>query len=175
MEEACTVQSLRLSLSCVGKLKPSNFLPLSFLLGSMFPYKKPKVAIVIALIKKKNSVVAPHCLQNTTELISLAFLTCCPLDQSISPTHSSLIFSSSVLETQDKLFNVPQTMHCIFPWSRCAFCLGSLPRLISTHPSPSVFESPDQMPHLFFSRSISSPEAHNCTAHVTFPAHDCCY
>ena len=90
-----------------GKLKPSNFLPLSFLLGSMFPYKKPKVAIVIALIKKKNSVVAPHCLQNTTELISLAFLTCCPLDQSISPTHSSLIFSSSVLETQDKLFNVP--------------------------------------------------------------------
>ena len=50
VEEACTVRSLRLSLPCVGKLKPSNFLPLSFLLGSMFPYKKPKVAIVIALI-----------------------------------------------------------------------------------------------------------------------------
>ena len=40
MEEACTVQSLRLSLPCVGKLKPSNFLPLSFLLGSMFSLQK---------------------------------------------------------------------------------------------------------------------------------------
>ena len=106
MEEACSVQSLRLSLACVGKLKPSKFHFLFFSAACSL-YKEPVEAIVIALIKKKKSVVAPHCLQNITELISLAFLTCCRLDQSISPTHSSLIFSSSLLETKGKLFNVP--------------------------------------------------------------------
>ena len=80
--------------------------------------------------------MVPHCLQNITELISLAFLTCCRLDQSISPTHSSLIFSSSLLETKGKLFNVPRhALH--FPVVTVCFLPGM--------PSP---------PHLNTSKSL---------------------
>lgn len=54
-----------------------------------------------------------------------------------------------MLETQDKPLSAPQG-YCIFPGSRCA--LPGMPSgPISAHPNPLVFESPVQMPHLFFS------------------------